>query len=168
MRNGLIAVRPLRERAVLAERYPTTPTSETSVVHVLCDADLESCVRELDGVGVGHRDWLLVDLSPVRSATPFTCSALVVAMDRLSPDRFCVVVPPSSRWLGAMLPRRARRVTFQSIGDALQMLVFAVDGLDGGWMGRGRAAVGPVSLNVSRPSLARPTFDSTALAEVAR
>lgn len=166
MRNALVVVRPVRERRVLAERHSTTSINGTSVVQVLSDAELENSVRDLDEVGVGHRDWLLVDLAPVRSATPSTCKALVTAMDLLSPNRFCVVVPPCSRWLGAMLPRRVHHVTFRSVGDALQMLVFAVEGLDAGWMGVGRA-VGPVRPNARQSSLARRAPNPPSLVEMA-
>ena len=166
MRNAPVMVRPVRKRRVLAERHSTISISGTSVVQVLSDAELENSVRDLDEVGVGHRDWLLVDLAAVRSATPFTCKALVTAMDLLSPDRFCVVVPPCSPWLGAMLPMRVRHVTFRSVGDALQMLVFAGEGLDAGWMGLGHA-LGPVRWNVPQSSVARRAANRPSLVGIA-
>jgi hypothetical protein len=166
MRNSLVVVRPVNERPVPAERHSTISISGTSVVQVLSDADLENSVRDLDEIVVGHRDWLVVDLARVRSATRVTCNALVTAMDLLSPDRFCVVVPPCSSWLGALLPRRVHRVTFRSVGDALQMVVFATEGLDAGWMGL-RLAVSPVGPNAPRSSLARLPSNETPLVEIA-
>lgn len=166
MRNSLVVFRPVNERRVPAEQHSTISISGTSVVQVLSDAELENFVRDLDEIGVGHRDWLLVDLSPVRSATRVTCSALVTAMDLLSPVRFCVVVPPCSSWLGALLPRRVHRVTFRSAGDALQMLAFAIEGLDAGWMGL-RLAVSPVGPDVPRSSLARLPSNETSVVEMA-
>ena len=88
----LRGTRPFRSSGRQSCRCSAMPNSKNSI-------------RDLHEVGVGHRDWLLVDLAPVRSATPFTCKALVTAMDLLSPDRFCVVVPPCSR--------SAQRLCFQ-------------------------------------------------------
>ena len=134
MHNALILGRRLEARRASGQQHSTISISGTSVVQVLCDSDLGTSVRGLDHIRVGRRDWLLVDLAPVRSASPFTCSALIAALDRLSPDRFCVVAPNTPPWIGMMLPRRAGHVTFRSTGDALQMLVFAIEGLDAGWM----------------------------------
>ena len=116
---------------------------------ITADADLWSCVRALDqGVPPdGQRldvEWLVIDLSAVTEATPFECGALLSAMDRARVRGCCLVVPPHSEWLCDMLPARARRLTFQSIGDAVQMVAFAVEGHDGGWSRRrvGRDGIG--------------------------
>ena len=165
MRKALAVIQPVRERPVLAERHSTVSICGTSVVQVLCDADLENSVRDLDDLGVEHRNWLLVDLASVRSATPFMCRALVTAMDHVSPKRFCVVVPPCAHSLRAMLPSRVRPVTFRSIGDALQMLVFAGEGLDAGWMVLA-GAVGPFVQNLSHVSPARRTSTRPSLVDM--
>jgi hypothetical protein len=115
-------------------RHRTVSVSGLSIVQVVCQMDLGTSVRGLRSLRIGHGEWLLVDLTPVSSATEFACGALVTVMDRISPDRFCFVAAARSPWVGEMLPRRARPVTFQSVGDALQMLVFARDGFGGRWL----------------------------------
>src|SRR4051812_38892998 len=76
----------------------------TPIEIIASDADLWSCVRALDN-GVppdGQRldvEWLVIDLSAVREATPFECGALLSAIDGTSVRGCCLVVPPSSEWL---------------------------------------------------------------------
>jgi hypothetical protein len=123
----------------------------TSVVQMTCDSDLDNYVRHVDHDPIGPPQWLLVDLTMVLYATQFGCRALVTALDRVSPNRFCIVVAPRSPWVGEMLPPRALRVTFQSVGDALQMLVLAEEGFGAAWLGS--ALVRPAnwaSLNPTR------------------
>ncbi len=153
MHNALVFVEPVREHPVPVPRHNTISVNGTSVVHVICDSDLGNSARGLDHVTIGHRQWLLVDLTTVTFATPFECGALIKTMDRVSPGRFCIIATQRSPWVGEMFPTRTRQVTFQSVGDALQMLVLAGEGFSGEWPGS--ALVSPVKLNVTQSWLAR-------------
>jgi hypothetical protein len=135
-------------------------------VHVTCDSDLGNSIRNLEHLSIGSLQWLVMDLTTVTSATQFACTALVTVLDRVSPHRFCVVTAARSPWVAEMLPKRARRVTFQSVGDALQMLVFAEEGFGAAWLGS--ALVRPIKLDVTQSWLARCPLAPHALAAVGR
>jgi hypothetical protein len=134
--SASVSVPPVRLRPVLVTHRSIPSAMATSVVQVTCGSDLGGDVRYLDDEPIGPHQWLLVDLTAVTSATHLGCRALVTALDRVSPDQFCIVAVPRPPWVGEMLPHRARRVTFLSVGDALQMLVLAEEGFGGSWLAR--------------------------------
>ena len=171
MYNASVLVQPVRLGPISVPQHSILSATGASVVQVTCDSDLGDSdlgdsIRGLDHVTIGHRQWLVFDVTTVTSATQFACTALVMALDRVSPNRFWVVAAARSPWVGEMLPRRARRVTFQSVGDALQMLVLAEEGFGAAWLGS--ALVHPIKLDVTQPWLARCPLAPHALAAVAR
>jgi hypothetical protein len=128
-------VQPVRLRPALASQRSIPSATATSVVQLACDSDLDSYVRCFDDEPIEPRQWLVLDLTGVTTATHFACKALLTALDHASPSQFCIVAAPRSPWVGEMLPQRARRVTFLSVGDALQMLVLAEEGFGASWLG---------------------------------
>jgi hypothetical protein len=166
MHNAVVVVQPGGLGPVPVPRHSIMSAAGTTVVQLTCDSDLGNSVRGLDRVNVGPRQWLLVDLTTVTTATPSACAALIAVLDHVSPDRFCVVAAARSPWVGEMLPRRARRMTFLSVGDALQMLVFAEEGFGAAWLGS--ASVRPIKLDVTQSWLARCPLAPHAVAAAAR
>lgn len=153
MHSASLLVQPVRQRPISVHQRGILSATGTPVVHVTCDSDLGNSIRGLDHITIEPRQWLLVDLTTVTSATQVACTALVTELDRLSPNRFCVVAAARSPWIGELLPRRARPVTFQSVGDALQMLILAEEGFAAAWLGS--ALVRPFKLDVTQSWLAR-------------